>query len=128
MSPERSKTICRQPGCGKAGHGPYCPDHVQNNDRSNKDADECYKSAAWTKFSKFLRLRNPICQKLWKGQRCMRPSALVHHIVSPRMAPARLLDPTNCACLCRQCHPVTEGTVNWVAGIDFVPTSYSISL
>jgi 5-methylcytosine-specific restriction endonuclease McrA len=118
---------CRVTGCEELVTAPYCAKHLHNNPRSNKRADEAYDHN-WSKLSAWLRRRNAQCQKLTRGIRCTNLSQLVHHLVSPRVNPALRLDPENCVCLCRACHPIDEGTPDWRAGVDFVPTLHEISL
>jgi len=102
--------------------GKYCAKHLHANPESQKETDEWYKTGNWRKFAMFIRVRNPMCQRLINGVQCMRPAALVHHLISPRVLPSGLLDPANVVALCRSCHPDTEGTPHWRSGKDFFPT------
>jgi hypothetical protein len=74
------------------------------------EVDLSYRHADWVRFSKAARAYNPLCQNIdANGVRCNRASKDAHHIVSPRVAPERRLDPSNVACLCRDHHDNTEG-------------------
>jgi 5-methylcytosine-specific restriction enzyme A len=117
----RARMRCRYAGCPELVTEHYCERHRFSNPESNKKADSWYQGP-WPKFSVFLRVRNPVCQRLIEGKQCTRASALVHHLISPRINLSLLLVPTNCVCLCRQCHPQDEGTPNWREGFDFIPT------
>lgn len=113
---------CRAVGCTELVNGQYCAKHQHTNERSTKVTDPVYLTTAWRKFSKFIRVRNPICQRIVNGAQCMRPATLVHHLVSPRLLPTGLLDPANVCALCAGCHPPDEGTPHWKPGTDFTPT------
>ena len=125
---DRARMRCRSTGCTELVTEKYCPKHLHNNPRSAKRADEWYQGTDWTKFSLWLRMRNAQCQKLINGVRCQKLSQLVHHLVSPRVNMALLLEPTNCVCLCRSCHPITEGSPEWREGVDYVATEFSVSV
>ena len=56
------------------------------------------------------------------GRQCNRLAEIVHHLISPRRDPSKMYSYTNCVGLCRQCHPNDEGTPDWIAGKDYVPT------
>jgi hypothetical protein len=77
----------------------------------NRDeVDLSYRHADWVRFSKTVRAYNTICQHIdADGVRCNRASEIAHHILSPRTAPTRRLDPRNVACLCHDHHYTTEG-------------------
>jgi hypothetical protein len=57
----------------------------------------------------------------------MKPSTLTHHLVSPRVVPSLLLNPTNVVALCYACHPDVD-TPEWVEGKDYVPTVHVVSV
>jgi 5-methylcytosine-specific restriction protein A len=123
--PERAKTICRYPGCGAACNGPYCEQHLRLAPRIIQKTEPYYETASWRNFSAWTRRRNPICQRINAGTQCTNPATLTHHLISPRVAPERLLDSTNVCALCASCHP-KEDTPHWVAGKDYVATSFEI--
>jgi hypothetical protein len=123
----RALMKCRVAGCETLVTTKYCGKHQHDNPRSNQTTNPCYLTTAWRKCTKWIQNRNPVCQKINNGVQCMRLSTLTHHLISPRVAPDRLLDPTNLVALCARCHP-REDTPNWKPGIDFVPTEFSISL
>jgi hypothetical protein len=95
-----------------------------------------YKQPAWCGkrgLSIVMRRLNPVCQRIPNtgqgaglyavGEQCHQPSAMCHHIISPRVRPDLFLDPRNLICFCDQCHPTTEGNpASWVLGKDWVPT------
>jgi hypothetical protein len=89
--------------------------------------DQRYRTPAWTWLSKVMRALNPVCQRLHldgygKLEQCRNPSGLVHHIISPKQDPSLFLVPSNLICLCEHDHDDSEGTPDWVAGVDFVET------
>jgi 5-methylcytosine-specific restriction endonuclease McrA len=117
---ERAYRYCKQPGCNVRFRdvGWYCPSHKDDNmvtqgARRRKAADpiwKLYNCAAWTRFTaKFKSDGNIICQRLNDGIRCTSPTAVLHHLVSPRHNPARMYDPTNVVGLCKHCHITTDG-------------------
>jgi hypothetical protein len=139
--PQRAKTICRQTGCGQPTVGPYCSKHITENSKldyrrfvnKNDSIGALYRlRGAWPKLRNFLRVRNPVCQRLHNGVQCPNPSVIGHHLISPRISPDpwhTLLDPKNVVMLCAGCHPGGEaGTPHWREGIDFVPTVSTLSL
>ena len=119
---------CRVTGCTELVRGgPFCEKHIHTNPRSTQETAAYYQTVAWRKFSAFIRMRNPICQAITNGVRCMKPAALVHHLQSPKVAPERLLDASNVCALCAGCHP-KEDTPHWKPGTDFEPTVHSLSI
>jgi len=103
----------RCPDCG--GASKKLRDYYKNRQASN----EFENGTAWRNCSKHLIRCNPICQRLWHGVQCHRPSVLVHHLEDPASAPAKRMDPANLVALCRQCHPNTTGDPG---GIAYAPT------
>jgi hypothetical protein len=126
--PYKVAKACKRCGVAHTNEGGYCdgckPEDTQKNDR----IDRLYHTAAWMRFSKMMRGKNPICQRIDKDfrtglpEQCHTPSQEVHHILSPRVHPANMWKAENVVCLCRSHHPKGEGTPNWKPGIDYVPT------
>ena len=82
-----------------------------------------YDTARWARFTVYMLDRNPMCQRIFKGEQCRNGATTVHHLLSPRQRPDLFLEPKNVVCLCAHCHPGgTEGTPEWVSGVDYVPT------
>ena len=130
---------CAFPQCGKPTviGSKYCADHINSPETSERKYDRDrgkndrtrheYTLARWKKLSAFLRRRNPICQRIKRGVRCMKPSAVVHHLISPYERLDLMHVPTNCVALCADCHPGgTAGTPHWQPNVDFVPTEYEV--
>jgi hypothetical protein len=118
---DRCKMRCRVPGCMELVSGHYCAKHLHANPASQKETDEWYKTGAWRRFAMWIRSMNPMCQRLTHGVQCMKPGALVHHLISPRTRPDLLLDPKNVCTLCRAHHPDFD-TPGWKVGVDYVET------
>ena len=118
---------CRQVGCTELVRGHYCVRHLHTNDRSTKGTDPFYISTAWQKLRKFLRARNPVCQRIVNGARCHEPSYLVHHLRGIHAASELRLDPSNLVCLCRAHHPDYD-TPDWQVSVDYAPTESSVTL
>jgi len=96
--------------------------------RNRKVANTFENSSPWRKCSHHIRRCNPLCQAIWWGVRCTRPSTLVHHLVAPEVDPAKRTDPSNLVALCEHCHITTTGdagqreyapTISNVAGATY---------
>lgn len=128
--------ICAQPGCTDVAEQgkDFCLKHQEDNyrkqaarDRVRHETDKLYYRAPWLTFRVTIIRQNPICQRIVKGEQCRNPSRVVHHLISPRVDKSKFLNPKNVAALCESCHPGgTEGTPDWVPGVDFVPTKSSL--
>jgi 5-methylcytosine-specific restriction enzyme A len=127
--PTRLHQKCREAGCRNRtdARSGYCADHehvntqreVRNAHRRDDEVSRMYSTARWRKFCLHVLNRNPLCQRLQAGQPCRNAATLVHHLISPRVRPDLFLAPENVVALCAQCHPPSEGTPDWVAGVDF---------
>jgi hypothetical protein len=73
--------------------------------------DRLYHSSQWqNETSPVLRSLNPRCQVIHaNGQRCKNPSAVVHHVVSPRADITKFFDFGNLVAICTECHGPEEG-------------------
>jgi hypothetical protein len=123
---------CKQIGCTQnVLDGKYCPAHQAAN--STKEYDKVrgkhdpnrklYWTARYRRFRDFLAVRNPICVRINNGVRCSRPSNVLHHIVSPDVAPELFLTASNAVMLCENCHPGgTAGTPDWKPNVHYVPS------
>lgn len=108
---------CAKAGCPAlvAGGGNRCPAHLKaHNSRCNADrqTDESwllYQTPRWRNFRKWFLSRNPICQRIIDGQRCMAIADTVHHKIAVRVNPDLLCDADNCVAVCRQHHHHLEG-------------------
>lgn len=137
---ERFQRNCRMSGCpmltrDRAGycekHIAHAGDSVRKRNKMRRENDpiwrEMYETARWKHFRRWLINQNPICQRLIGGVQCTNPSYLVHHCLSPRIRPDLFVEARNCVCLCGSgCHPNTESTPNWKAGVDFCETAFSL--
>jgi 5-methylcytosine-specific restriction protein A len=120
---------CRQAGCPNlVAEGPYCERHRHDNDQKHDAVDRMYRLAPWVHFRKWFLSMNPACQRLVNGKPCNHPAIIVHHLISPRVAPQLFLVASNCAALCRKHHPNDDGTPWWVAGVDFVKTAIEVHI
>jgi hypothetical protein len=116
--PQRPQNACNQPGCGKACDGPFCSDHKKENhrvdarrkydrDRKNDPTYRMYTDSryGWEKFKQALAGHgNVICQRLVNGVRCTTPTAIRHHIISPKFRPDLFTVPGNVVGVCRLHH------------------------
>jgi hypothetical protein len=68
-----------------------------------------YKTAQWLKFREQVKSCNPRCQRIINGEQCTQPSKLVHHIISPKVAPSLCYDWRNVLGVCAEHHPDTAG-------------------
>jgi hypothetical protein len=69
-----------------------------------------YRTQRWERLKIYMRSLNPLCQRICdNGQRCIYPSAILHHIVSPRERPDLMYDSENLLCVCEDHHPTTAG-------------------
>jgi 5-methylcytosine-specific restriction enzyme A len=121
---------CNKGGCLRLSREKYCEQHKRDNDE--RDAtDKLYAQTAWKGrygFRRAILLQNPFCQKLTEGKRCHNLAKVLHHLISPRTRPDLFLSPSNVAAVCVEHHPVNTDTPDWVAGIDFVPTQYEVTI
>ena len=62
-----------------------------------------YSRAPWRRFREAMRQQRPLCENCLAAGRHMETEE-IHHLVSPREAPDRILDPTNVRALCTACH------------------------
>jgi len=88
---------------------------------------------AWRdRLSPSVIAKNSICQRLRNGERCRRPSSVVHHRIGPgadaRKFFAVFLDGVSqLIALCEICHNEERdpgGTPQWREGVDFVRTEF----
>ncbi len=94
--------------------------------KKNDPVNRLYWLASWFRFKLHCLNRNPICQRIIRGEQCHNPAWVVHHLISPRERPDLFLDATNVVCLCANCHPGgEEGTPEWKEGVDYVPSLIS---
>lgn len=132
-------SACCEPGCFQPAirGSRYCTAHQAGNATKSYDRDrnandpirKLYTRARWLRLSAFLRRKNPTCQRIKRCFQCMKPSEVVHHLISPYDRLDLFHVPTNLVCLCADCHPGgTAGTPDWNPGVDFVPTEYEIML
>lgn len=131
---QRFNRACRFSGCGVLTREPngFCEKHQVNaNDVRNAHnkqrmaTDPVWKMYGWRwqLLKKMLRVQGWVmCQRLINGVQCMQMAELYHHIWSPRVRPDLMYAPENICGLCREHHPDSEGTPEWIAGHDYVPT------
>jgi hypothetical protein len=115
--PNKTQTACLKCGsaCDKSPCSKCKPAHQQTlaekNRARNQDPDNAiYHKMEWINFSRLLRGRNPVCQRIGRdGKQCRYPCQLVHHLLSPRKHPSLFLSPSNCVAICKMCHIDGEG-------------------
>jgi len=81
-----------------------------------------YNTTRWRKFRQWMIRRNPICQRLIRGEQCHEAAVICHHLRGLKVHPEDFTDGRQVCLLCRQHHPDSEGTPDWVSGKDYVPT------
>lgn len=107
-----------------------CPSAAADNkaahaeqDRGRKKTDPIYKlysTAAWQRFRLWRLAENPLCQRIWRGEKCQHGASVVHHLISPRQREDLFYAPANTVCLCEGHHPGgLAGTPDWRKGIDY---------
>jgi hypothetical protein len=113
MSPMRALKPCAKAGCPAlvAGGGNRCPLHLESynskRDAERRETDESwllYQTPRWRKFRKWFLARNPICQRIIDGKRCMTIATAVHHRIAVREHPELLCDAEHCVALCAGHH------------------------
>lgn len=94
--------------------------------KTNDPINRLYWLSAWKRFCRMVLNRNPICQRIIKGEQCREAARVIHHLISPRHRPDLFLEPTNVLALCFNCHPGgEEGTPLWREGLDYVKSIIS---
>jgi hypothetical protein len=140
--PNRLPQKCNERGCYKrtTAKSGYCDVHESEN--SVKARERAYHKArqsdathqmyldprfGWEAFRAMLQMQgNVICQRIIAGLRCTADVVIFHHLVSPRVRPELFTVPSNVVGVCREHHPITEGTPDWRPGVDFVETQYKV--
>jgi hypothetical protein len=109
-------TTCNRPGCPTLVKGSkYCPRHAEQakrreyDERNSDEVRKLYHTKRWEKFTWYMIVRNPQCQRLVDGKQCEQSSKICHHIVSPRVALHLMFDAENILCVCVAHHPPTQG-------------------
>jgi len=128
---------CKQTGCQNTveKRGGHCDVHRANNDRTRDTVRKLYNDPRWRSgVQPRLIAENGLCQRLVNGKRCINLAMLVHHRNSPRERPDLMFAVydengiSNLICLCRDCHPSSEGTPTWREGVDFTRTEFEIHI
>jgi hypothetical protein len=92
------------------------------------EIEKLYRTRAWYRFRDFIRARNPQCQRIVNGVRCLHPATELHHLVSPRVDVTLFLVVSNVVMLCARHHPGGQaGTPHWREGVDYTPTVSTIN-
>jgi 5-methylcytosine-specific restriction enzyme A len=116
--PRRALKPCARPGCPELVTHPamMCEKHAAQKAQAERDARNSdvvmkwYRTQRWERIKIYMRSLNPLCQRICdNGQRCIYPSAILHHIISPRVRPDLMYDAENLICVCEDHHPNTEG-------------------
>jgi hypothetical protein len=116
----RAFGTCGKVGCPalvKAGTGGYCPKHLEqhsqriNSERLDDELRGLYKTARWLRFRSWFLAYNPLCQRIWNGERCPHIGTEVHHRRGLREYPQDLCDAEQCVALCKACHGKHSGDV-----------------
>lgn len=99
--------------------GSYCPTHAEQHKQrgyAERNADEVmklYRTQRWERFKRYMRMRNGLCQRiLGNGKQCDRIAVILHHIISPRIAPELMFVAENILCVCERHHPNTVGELD----------------
>lgn len=101
--PSRPLRVCGAPGCGRLVKSGRCPEHtVKQSDRRQHDPEQrrFYSSGRWTKLSRMIRSRDPICRICEDA-----PSKEADHIDGNW----RNNDPRNLRGVCGACHRKRSG-------------------
>src|SRR5262245_51217934 len=108
--PQRLKTRCRFPGCGRATHGRYCDEHTSAAAqmlavRRGSAAQRGYDTQ-WERVAVQRRQMDCyLCQACLK-RGMLTPSSIVDHIIPIDVRPDWRLEIGNTQVLCRTCHAV----------------------
>ena len=123
---------CRKCGTPTRDVSGFCEKHLVNkNDAANawskmrleNDPVWALYGYRWQCFKKALRAQGWIqCQRIINGAQCTAMADIYHHIFSPRVRPDLVYVPENVCGVCREHHPASEGTPEWIANKDYVPT------
>lgn len=102
--PTRAPHPCATPSCpALITKGSHCPEHERKqSDRRDRDPAQAafYSSARWTKLSRWVRARDPVCKV------CNRtPSTQADHVDNDW----RNNSPENWQGICRTCHAEKSG-------------------
>jgi len=133
---QRFSKGCRKCGAPTRDVRGFCEKHIENSNdaanlrskirRENDPVWELY-GYRWECFKKALRAQGWVqCQRIINGVRCYNMADIYHHIWSPRQRPDLMYVPANVCGVCRDHHPTTEGSPEWVANKDYVPTVMSL--
>jgi len=129
MLTDRPPRICLAPGCGVVGvfSAGYCPAHSGRGiaGKALRPLEQLYHTSAYKhRFQPRMKSCNPICQRIINGERCTRPSTVLHHLNEPRTNEG-FHDPKNIVMLCACHHPGGKpGTPEWREGVDYAPTNW----
>jgi hypothetical protein len=135
---DRFQKTCRQPGCGTLTRDAsgYCEKHtahvndarnMRNKMRMENDPVWELYGYRWTLLRKAIRAQGWVqCQRIINGVRCLQMADIYHHLWSPRTRPDLAYVPDNICGVCREHHPVTEGSPEWIANKDYIPTVMSM--
>lgn len=103
--------------------------HRWKKHREHDAIDRLYHSAQWMwETSPLIRRLNGQCQVIHpNGQRCKNHSAIVHHLISPRVDITKFYDLGNVVAICTECHGPEEGE-SPTSNRTFAPTLDSFNV
>ena len=129
---QRFNRGCRM--CGTLTREPngFCEKHQANandvrnlHNKQRMENDPVWKlyGYRWELYKRALRAQGNLqCQRLVGGIQCLQMVDIFHHLFSPRVRPDLMYESSNVVGVCREHHPTTEGSPEWVLNKDYVPT------
>jgi hypothetical protein len=98
-----------------SGSERYCPKHAEKNkqrtneSRRTDEVRSMYKTAVWIRFQQWFIRKHPVCERVIDGVRCLQPSKVAHHFISPRERPDLFTTEENLRAVCLTHHHGGQG-------------------